>query len=192
MAASMEPESQTVRLLRRINAGDEAAAEELLPLVYGELRGLAGRLMASERKEHTLQPTALLHEAWLRLNGADAKYENRLHFLRIAARAMRRVLVDHARRKGAEKRGGDREAVPLDDALALYENDPVDLLALDEALQRLEENDAGLARIVELRYFAGLTLEEAGEALGQSPRQVHRGWTFARGWLRRELEDIDE
>jgi len=179
---------RTVQLLDRINGGDAAAAEELLPIVYEELHAIAHRLMAGERRAHTLQTTALVHEAWLRLNGADARYENRRHFLRVAARAMRRVLVDHARRKRAAKRGGEDAPLPLDAALALYEENPVDLLALDEALEGLGRRDETLARIVELRFFAGLTLEEAGGVLGLTVRQVHRGWTFARGWLRRELE----
>ena len=184
----MGGETQTIQLLERINGGDAAAVDELFPIVYDELRGLAGRLMANERGPHTLQATALMHEAWLRLNGGDTRYENKRHFMRVAARAMRRVLVDHARKRNATKRGGELSRVPLDDALALYDENPIDLLALDEALGRLEERDESLARIVDLRFFAGLTLEEVGEVLHLSVRQVHRGWTFARGWLRRELE----
>ena len=185
----MPADSETVRLLRRIQKGDTAAADDLLPILYRELHAIAGRLMAGERKDHTLQPTALLHEAWARLaSGSDREYEDRRHFIRVAARAMRRVLVDHARAKKADKRGGEARPVALDEALAFYEQQQVDVLALDEALERLGERDPELLRIVELRYFAGLTLEETGEALGLTVRQVHRSWTFAKGWLRRELE----
>ncbi|MBD3162500.1 MAG: sigma-70 family RNA polymerase sigma factor [Candidatus Latescibacteria bacterium] len=180
--------SETVRLLRRLEEGDDQAAEELLPLIYQELRSIAGRLMAGERKAHTLQATALVHEAWMRLlGGSEPGSANRQHFLRLAARAMRRVLVDHARAKRADKRGGGKAPQPLDEALAAYEDRPEDLLALDEALTRLGEKDEELLRIVELRYFAGLTLEETAEQVGKTVRQVHLAWGFARGWLKREL-----
>jgi RNA polymerase sigma factor (TIGR02999 family) len=180
--------SDTVRLLRRLGEGDERAADELLPLLYQELRSIAGRLMAGERRSHTLQATALVHEAWLRLGGgAGAEAEDRKHFLRLAARAMRRVLVDHARAKRAGKRGGDRTPQPLAEDLAFYEDRPEDLLALDEALTRLGEHDEELLRVVELRFFAGLTLRETGEQVGKTLRQVDLAWGFARGWLRREM-----
>ena len=182
-------DDKTIRLLRRVEEGDDDAAGELFQLVYRELHGMAARLMAGERKGHTLQSTALVNEAWLRLVGASgASFEDRRHFLRVSARAMRRVLIDHARARQTDKRGGERKPVPLDDALAWYEDQPVDLLALDEALERLGERDANLLRVVELRYFAGLTLEETGDVLGRALGQVHRDWTFVRGWLRRELE----
>ena len=176
------------RLLRRMADGDEEAAEALFGVVYRQLHDIARALMAKERKGHTLQTTALMHEAWVRLAGADASYESRGHFLRIAARAMRRVLVDHARKRNTKKRGGQRAEPLLDDALAYWETNHTDLLALDEALVRLAENDEDLLHVVELRFFSGLTLEETGAVLGMSVRRVHARWTLARGWLRRELE----
>jgi len=179
---------QTTRLLRRMIDGDSSAAEELLPVVYSELHGLARKLMGGERRDHTLQATALIHEAWLRLmGGAELSFEDRGHFMRVAARAMRRVLVDHARAKNAGKRGEGRKAVALDEALAYWEKDHTDLLALDEALERLGEKDEQLLRVVELRFFGGLTNEEAGEPLGLTERQVRLAWTSARGWLKREM-----
>ena len=179
----------TARLLRRMVDGDPAAAAELLPIVYRELHVVAERLMAGERRAHTLQPTALIHEAWLRLmGGADLEFEDRGHFLRIAAREMRRVLVDHARGRNAAKRGAGRGRAPLSAALAWWDQDPTDVLALDEALDRLGARDEQLARIVELRFFAGLTNDETGAALGLTERQVRLGWASARGWLRRELD----
>jgi RNA polymerase sigma factor (TIGR02999 family) len=180
--------SRAAELLRRMEAGDVEAPEELLSLLYRELHGIARQMMAGERNGHTLQTTALIHEAWLRLTGTRIEYEGQGHFLRTAALAMRRILVDHARAKRSAKRGGGRRAEPLDEALAIYEERSIDLLALDEALDRLRGIDEQLAQIVELRHFAGLTLEETGRALGISTTQAHRGWGFARGWLRRELD----
>ena len=180
--------TETEILLQRLAEGDEAAGNELFDLVYEELHGLARHLMVQERAEHTLQATALVNEAWIRLSGGSTPaLENRRHFVRLAARAMRRVLVDHARARAADKRGGGVRPERLTGALAFYEERQVDLLALDEALQRLGEEDRELLRIVELRYFAGLTLQEVGVSLGKTVRQVHLGWTFARGWLKREL-----
>ncbi len=180
-------ESQTAKLLIRMEAGDETAAAELLPVVYDEMRRIAKRLMVDERRNHTLQTTALIHEAWMRL-GDSSRYEDRRHFLRVAARAMRNVLVDHARAKRATKRGGGKPTAPLDDALAAYEAKDIDVVALNEALEKLGESDPELLRIVELRLFGGLTMKETGEVVGKTLRQVDRAWTFARGWLRRELE----
>ncbi len=179
---------QTTRLLNRLSAGDEAAADELLPLVYDELRASAGRLMGRERGDHTLQSTALIHEAWLRLvRGPAVEWQGRAHFLRVAARAMRNVLVDHARERAAQKRGGGHDRQPLDEALATFERDGTRVLALHEALERLAQREHELAQIVELRFFGGLTLRETGEVLGRSVDQVHDGWNFARSWLSREL-----
>lgn len=187
----MAPETVTARLLRRVDEGDAAAAGDLLPLLYGELREIAARLMRGERKGHTLQTTALIHEAWIRLTGdGERSFENRRHFVRLAARAMRRVLVDHARARNAAKRGGGEAPEAFDDfasAIAPAFPEPTDLLALEEALTKLGEKDEELLRIVELRYFAGLTLAETAEALGSTERKVQLAWTFARGWLRREL-----
>ena len=179
----------TVRLLRRMSAGDDGAAAELLPIVYRELHGVAAKLMAGERPDHTLQPTALVHDAWIKLaGGAPTEFEDRRHFLRVAAAAMRRVLIDHARGKRRAKRGGGQRPAPLDDVEPWTTDGTVDLLALDEALQALEREDAQLLRVVELRYFAGLTLEETGEVLGMTVTQTHRAWTAAKSWLRCELD----
>jgi RNA polymerase sigma factor (TIGR02999 family) len=186
---SEAPDQDAVaRLLQRMADGEEDAAEALFPVVYDQLHNVARALMAKERKGHTLQTTALLHEAWVRLVRADASYESRGHFMRIAARAMRRVLVDHARKRGASKRGAGRAQPLMDDALSYWDENHTDLLALDEALGRLGERDEELLQVVELRFFSGLTLEETGSILGLSLRQVHSRWTLARGWLRRELE----
>lgn len=179
--------SRTAQLLTKMQAGDSAAAAELLPVLYDELRRIARRLMADERAGHTLQTTALIHEAWLRLGG-EARYEDRRHFLRVAARAMRNVLVDHARAKRTLKRGSGVPTVPLDEALAAYEAKDIDVIAVNEALEKLGETDPELLQITELRLFGGLTLRETGEVVGKTIRQVDRAWTFARGWLRRELE----
>jgi RNA polymerase sigma factor (TIGR02999 family) len=187
----MEERADTVRLLRRMSDGDASASEALLSRVYRELHDIAAKLMAGERRDHTLQPTALIHDAWLRLVGGGPRdFEDRRHFLRVSARAMRRILVDHARARGAQKRGGGREPASLDDVLSVLaiEDRAVDLLALDEALGALGRNDPELLRVVELRYFAGLTLEETGDVLGMTAVQVHRAWAFARGWLRREMD----
>ena len=178
--------SKTTLLLRRIESGDREAGAELLELVYGELRDLAAGYMAGERAAHTLQPTALVHEAWVRLMGAEGAWKDRAHFVGFAALAMRRVLVDHARRRRAEKRGGGRRE-PLDTVVAVFEERGADLVALGEALERLEALDPELARIVERRFFAGATNAEVAADLGVSERTVERGWSTARAWLRAEL-----
>lgn len=183
------------RLLQQAHDGDARALDALEPLLYAELKEIARHLMAAEPRAHTLQPTALVHEAWLRLkpgpgggpDPADGKY-----FLGSAAHAMRRILVEHARRKKADKRGGGRAAAELNEIDAIARTIPLDVLALNEILDELAAKDAQLARIIELRYFAGLTLEETGEALGLTVRQVHRAWTLARSWLHRELERGEE
>ena len=187
----MEPNPAT-RLLQRLNEGDERASQELYRLLYEELRRLARDALRPERGDHTLQPTALIHEAWFKLVDARAvRWNGRSHFFGVAARAMRQVLVDHARRRAAEKRGPGRERVPLDEALASFEGGAVDLLAVDEALERLARHDGELARLVELRFFGGLSLEEVAAALGRSPRQVELGWQTARAWLYRALGASD-
>ncbi len=181
-------EARATRLLRRMGDGDVAAADELLPLLYEELRSIASRHLRNERRAQTLQTTALVHEAWLRIGGdAEREWEGKNHFLRVAARAMRHVLVDHARAKRAGKRGGSNARVVLDEALAAFERDELDLLALDEAMGRLSERDDELSRVVELHVFAGLTLQEAGSVLGKTERQMGRSWDLARGFLHREL-----
>lgn len=182
-------EDEVGRLLAQMASGDEAAADRLFPVVYGELHRIAQRLMQGERRSHTLQTTALVHEAWLKLcPRKDVSAEGRNHFLALATRAMRRVLIDHARKVTAKKRdGGERHSL-LDSVLEGWDGDVHDLLALDEALERLGAEDETLRRIVELRFFGGLTLEETGAVLGMTIRQVHRRWTAARGWLRLQLE----
>ncbi|MCB9897718.1 MAG: sigma-70 family RNA polymerase sigma factor [Planctomycetes bacterium] len=176
-------------LLRRLGEGDGTARDELVPLLYDELHRIARAHMAAERAGHTLQPTALVHEAWMRLfDLPDALAGDRQHFLSIAARVMRRVLVDHARARLTDKRGGDRTRLPLDDALQLYEQHAVDVPALDEALQKLAQMDEELAKLVELRFFGGLTNAEAAQVLGLSLRSAERGWATARAWLKDVLE----
>jgi RNA polymerase sigma factor (TIGR02999 family) len=186
--SSPPPASEATLLLRRLNEGDPAASDALFRLLYAELRGTAERAMRSERRDHTLQPTALVHEAFLKLvDETNVAWEGRAHFLGVAARAMRQVLVDHARRRRTEKRGAASTRVPLDDALFGFESSAIDLLALDEALASLSAHDEELARLVELRFFGGLTVEETGRILGLSVRQVEGAWITARAWLYRAI-----
>lgn len=179
------------RLLQQLDDGQPGAADRLAPLVYEELHVLAVHAMRRERDGHTLQPTALLHEAFFRLVGQqDAAWQNRSHFYGIAASAMRRILVDHARRRRAAKRDGGVR-VTLEDHSAVCEGgsaQTLDVIALDDALRRLGDLDPRQARVVELRFFAGLEVEETARALGISPATVKRDWTFARAFLRRELD----
>ena len=187
------PPENLIRLTERATAGDSAAAEELLPLVYDELRRLARARMAREPgglAAQTLQPTGLVHEAWMRLVGEDAaasRWNGRAHFFGAAANAMRRVLVERARRRGRLKRGGAQPHVPFEDAPAVALPDAVDLVALDEALDRLATVDPRKARIVTLRYFAGLSIEETAAALDLSLTTVKDEWLLARAILHREL-----
>jgi RNA polymerase sigma factor (TIGR02999 family) len=175
-------------LLARAQRGQPAALEELVPLVYAELRRIAARYMRHERQGQSLQATALVHEAYIRLlKDEDLSFESRAHFLGIAARSMRQILVEHARARDADKRGGERRRITLDESVASGQPADVDLLALDEALERLAGHNADHARIVELRFFGGLTNEETAEALGISPATVKRAWAVARAWLFREL-----
>lgn len=168
--------------------GDRDAADELLPIVYDELHRVAEGYMERQRRGHTLQPTALVNEALLRLvEGDDVAWESRGHFVAVAARAMRFALVDHARRRSAEKRGGESQKVPLDDAVAWFEEQTIDVLGLDDALGKLGELDEELARIVELRFFAGLTTDEVARALESSRPTIERRWRVARAWLQRYL-----
>ncbi|MDB4877054.1 MAG: polymerase sigma factor [Gemmatimonadetes bacterium] len=190
-AANGQMSPGVTELLRAWGAGDAGASEELVPLVYAELRRQARRALRREGEGHTLQATALVHEAWLRLDGQhDARWESRTQFLAVAAQTMRRVLVDHARARRALKRGGGGAQVTLGDAehAAAAAHDEVDVLALDEALARLAILDPRKARLVELRYFAGLSIPEAAATLGISLATVGREWAVARMWLRRELE----
>jgi len=176
------------QILRAIDSGEPKAAGELLPLVYDELRKLARHRMSFESADHTLQATALVHEAYLRLVGKDDPgWQNRAHFFAAAAEAMRRILVDHARRKQADKRSGDLERQSLD-ALQLVASLPADdIVALDEALLRLKQIEPQAAQVVQLRYFAGLSLPEIAQMLDVSPRTADRQWAYARAWLHREL-----
>lgn len=176
------------QLLNRANQGDQSATDELFPLVYDELRLLAAKYLAGERPGHTLQPTALVHEAYLRLLGPEeTNWENRRHFFAAAALAIRRILVDHARGRAREKRGGSAHREPVSDEIIAIEGTDVDLIALDEALTRLAAMDREIAEIVELRFFGGLSVEETAQSLGISPSTVARQWRFARTWLHREL-----
>lgn len=187
------PDPNTTRLLSRAAAGDAAAADELVPLVFDQLRGAARRLMAQERAGHTLSATALVNEAYLKLAGPrELPWSGRAHFYAAAAEAMRRVLVDHARAKAALRRGGgDARKVALD-LTALPDLDSEEessgFLILHEALLRLEEVDPEAAQVVRLRYFAGLTIEQTAAALDRSPPTVKRTWAFARGWLKEAIE----
>jgi len=178
--------SDVTRLLDAAAAGDRKAAADLLPLVYDELRQLAAARMAAESPEQTLQPTALVHEAYLRLIGSadEPRWENRGHFFAAAAEAMRRILVDAARRKRTEKHGGHRRRIALTDVPAYPEVVDEQLLALDQALTRLAAEDPVAARVVELRHFAGLSIEDAAATLGLSRATAYRHWTYARAWLR--------
>ncbi len=170
--------------------GDQEALEELLPLIYNELRHLAHNFLYRERSGHTLQTTALVHEAYLKLiDQKDAHWKNKAHFFAVAAQAMRRILIDSARRHTADKRGGSQEKVSLDDAPTLSQEPDQNMLALDEALTRLQAIDPQQSRIVELRYFGGLTIEETADVTKISIATVKREWTMARAWLYQQLAE---
>jgi RNA polymerase sigma factor (TIGR02999 family) len=180
--------SELTVILQRLDQGDPHAADELLPLVYEELRKLAAHKMARESPGQTLQATALVHEAWLRLGGDDQPaWQNRAHFFAAAAEAMRRILVDNARRKNCQRHGGGAERVNFDGLDLAASLADEQLLALNEALDRLAEHDAGKAQVVKLRFFAGLTNAQAAAALGVSEPTVKRHWAYARAWLFREM-----
>ena len=178
--------SEVTRILTAIDQGDPHAAAQLLPLVYDELRRLAAHKLAHETPGQTLQPTALVHEAYLRLLGGDEDphWDSRWHFFAAAAEAMRRILVESARRKARSKHGGDRQRVHLDEQDVPVRPPPEEILALDEALTQLAQEDAAAARVVQLHFFAGLSIEKAAEALGLSRASAYRHWTYARAWLR--------
>lgn len=182
------PPKEITEWLKEWSNGDKAALDRLVPVVYEELHRRAKGYMRGERIDHTLQPTALINEAYIRLiNYKEMHWQNRAHFFAVAAQAMRRVLVDHARRQGAAKRGDARYTLPLDESLALPQQADVDLLLLDDALSNLATMDPLKSRIVELRFFSGLTIEETAEVLGVSVDKVRRHWNAARAWLRREI-----
>jgi RNA polymerase sigma factor (TIGR02999 family) len=186
----MDDRTDLTLLLNAATSGDTAARERLLAMVYDELRGIAGRQLRLERPEHTLSPTALVHEAYLKLNRLDRlDWQNRAHFFAIAAGVMRRVLVDHAVARKRLKRGGGIAPLPLDEALQVPDVTLAQVLVLDDLLTTLEAREPRHARIVELRFFAGLTIEETALALEISPATVKRDWVLLRAWLRRELGD---
>lgn len=188
------PESgEVTRLLIEWSSGKAEALENLLPLVYDELRRIAGGYLRRERPGHVLQPTALVHEVFLKLVDQQAiEWKSRAHFFGIMARSMRQILVDHARARTADRRGGDAIRIPLDEGLMGTPPRAVDLINLDDVLNRLASLDPDLARMVELRFFGGLTVEEAAVVLEISPRTVKREWRTARAWLQKELAGISE
>ncbi len=184
----MRDQGEVTRLLAELGHGGRDALDRLLPIVYAELQRIAHHQLWGERSDHTLATTDLVHEAYLKLVGLERiEWKNRAQFFAVAAQAMRRVLVDHAVSRKAQKRGGERRKVPLDQAMLVAEQPGDELLALHNALNELERINERLSRIVECRYFAGMSIEETAEALGISPATVKRDWTMARAWLHREL-----
>jgi RNA polymerase sigma-70 factor (ECF subfamily) len=184
----MMPDRDITELIADVRRGDDAAAEDLFRRVYRELRQIAAHYMRRERQDHTLQATALVHEAYLRmLKERDVSYENRSHFFGVAANVMRRILVDHARAHRAGKRGGRYMKVALEDAPAIAVENCDYIIEVDRALERLATLDARQAQIVELRFFAGLSVEQTADIIGVTPRTIVREWRVARGWLQREL-----
>ena len=180
--------NQVTELLARWSQGEEAAREKLVPLVYDELRRVARRCLAGQPQDQTLQSTALVHEAYLRLVGrSEVHWQNRVHFFAVAARLMRGILVDHARMRHAAKRGGSNLTLTLDDALAPLKQRELDLVALDDALNALATLDPKQGQLVELRFFAGLSIEDTSHVMGLSPATVKREWATARAWLYREM-----
>lgn len=182
------PPDDVTTLLQHWSQGDGGALERLTPLVYDELRRLAGRYMSRERGDHTLQSTALVHEAYLKLvDQRSVNWQNRAHFFGVAAQMVRRILIDHARARNAAKRGDGAIMLPLEEALGVAGHNTLELTSLDDALRTLAELDPQQARIVELRFFAGLTIEETAEVMSVSPATVKRDWVTAKAWLYREL-----
>lgn len=189
----MSTDQDITQLLVRASGGEQRAVDVLLPVVYDELRRIAERCLRRERVDHTLQTTALVHEAYMKLvDQREAKWQNRAHFYAIAAQAMRRILVNHAKGVNRVKRGGKRGRVPLDESVAVTPETDIDLVALDEAMDRLAELDPRKSRLVELRFFGGMSIEETAEVLGVAPATVKRDWNFAKAWLFRELSKGDE
>lgn len=181
--------SDVTQWLQEWSRGDKDALEHLAPMVYDELRHIAARHLRNERPSHTLQPTDLVHEAFLRLVRQRVTWQNRAHFFGVAANIMRRLLVDHARRKQADKRGAGAETIALDASLELGEVRNLDIVALDDCLNALARVDPQQSKVVELRFFAGLSIEETAEVLSISPATVKREWRLARAWLLREMEN---
>jgi RNA polymerase sigma factor (TIGR02999 family) len=184
--------SEVTRLLQQLDTGDRSGVDQLFAVVYQQLRNLAGQFFRREPKENTLQPTALVHEAYMKLvDQTRVDWQGRTHFFAVAAQAMRRILVDHARRRGAAKRGGKRHRIALDDNLVIESNRDEGLLALDNALVKLTKLDPRQAQMIELRFFGGLSIAEVAKVMGISTRSVEREWTMVRAWLRRELSTSD-
>lgn len=184
----LPPKNEVTRLLEAWSNGNQEALDELMPLVYQELRRMAKLYMNSQPSGHTLQTTALIHEAYLKLaDQKDKRWQNRVHFFAVAAQAMRHILVDHARSHKTEKRGGETQIISLEDTAIISNERANELVALDEALQNLSALDQRKGQVVELRYFGGLSVEETAEVLQISPQTVMRDWRFAKTWLLREL-----
>jgi len=185
--------NEITRILSDVGAGRRGATERLWPLVYGELRSLAAWSLQSERYDHTLQATALVHEAYVRLTGdRGEQWRDRAHFFAAAAQAIRRILIDHARTKKRLKRGGGAQRLPLDGVVLIAPEQDFDLLALDAAMTQLAQEHPRKARVVELRFFGGVSLNEAADVLGIASRTVERDWQFARAWLYRKLTSMEE
>ena len=179
-------------MLQAWRGGDQTALEKLVPLVYGELHRLAHIYMTRERADHTLQTTALVHEAYVRLTGAaQIDWQDRAHFFAISANVMRRILVDWARSRGYQKRGGEARRLPLNEALLVSPDSPIDLVGLNKALEDLEKFDARKAKVIELRFFGGLTVEETAEVVSLSPRTIKREWAAAKAWLLGEMTRVE-
>lgn len=184
----MSPDRQLITaLLQKCGSGNKEALDELMPLVYDQLRRLAGRCLRDERSDHTLRATALVNEAYLRLIDSDVDWQDRVHFFAISARLLRRILVDHARSHNRQKRGGEFQKIALDDAVMIGPGAPSGIIELDEALQRLAVHDERKSQIIELQFFGGLTYDETAAALAISPATVDRELRLAKAWLHREL-----
>ena len=179
-------------LLTRSQRGSKEALDELIPLLYTQLHGLASRLLRAERPDQTIRPTALVHEAYLRLAASECSWQERAHFLALSARLMRRILVDYARSRRAARRGGNPARVPLEEGVAIASDRLEDVMLVDEALSRLAETDLRKSQVIELIYFGGLSYNEAAGVLGISEATLHRDLAFARSWLRRELASFDQ
>ena len=182
-----EPSQEVTQLLIALSEGDRDVTEKLISLVYDELRKLAGSYLKSEREGHTLQPTALVHEAFLKLVDQNVRWESRSHFFAVAAKLMRRILVDYARAYKAEKRGGDERKISLEEAFVFARERPAEMIALDEALEKLAEVDERRSKVVELKFFGGLNNEEIATILGVHSNTVLRDWDLARAWLKTKL-----
>jgi RNA polymerase sigma factor (TIGR02999 family) len=190
---SVGPDKDATAILARVAAGDESAVAVLLPLVYEELRALARAYLGFERRDHTLEPTALVHEAFVRLaDQTRVDWKGRAHFCAVAATAMRRILADYARQHRAQKRGGDRRRVPLTSIATPSDHSPADVVSLDEALDDLARLDPRQYRVVELRFFGGLTVEEVSTLLAVSVSTVEADWRMARAWLKTKLRETDK